>query len=153
MKNDKKQKLDILILIFFPLFALLSSIIFKINLIVSIFIFYGPPAVFLSIKLKSAIKKTIIFSLAFIPLYIVMETIGSLSNIWTVQTIFPFHVFGSTIEGILWSTFMIYFAIMFYEYFLDHHITKKLYTPKFKYLLIFALTFFTFFIVIKKFIV
>jgi hypothetical protein len=52
------------------------------------------------------------------------------------QSIFP-KLFGLvTLEVIIWAIFSCYFIIVFYEYFLDKHITPKLYTPKLKYLIL-----------------
>ena len=48
-----------------------------------------------------------------------MPCIGSLSNVWVVQSIFPFTVFGAKIEGILWAFFCVYYAVIFYEHLAD----------------------------------
>ena len=122
------------------------SLVLKLNLIGSILVFYFIPSLFLSIRIKAEIGKASIFSLLGIPAYILIETVGNVSNAWTVPTLFPFKLFGSSIEGALWGFFAIYLAVMFYEYFIDHHITKKLYGKNFKYFMILVLALFSIFI-------
>ena len=142
----KRERIDLTLILIWPIIASLISISLKVNLIISVLIFYFIPSLLLSLRIKKEIKKAALFSFLSIPVYIALETLGTISNIWTINTIFQFKIFGSTIEGILWDFFAFYFAIMFYEYFLDKHITKKLYNPHLKYLLILVLSLFSVFL-------
>ncbi|MBW2993728.1 hypothetical protein KY317_04100 [Candidatus Woesearchaeota archaeon] len=69
---------------------------------------------------------------------------------WLIpNSILPYRLFGIvTIEILFWAVSLAYFIIMFYEYFLDKHITKKLWAPKLKYLIIIGLILLSAFILI-----
>lgn len=116
------KKLDLFILVLFPFLAYFLSSLFKVGALGVVFIFLVLPSVYLSFRNKRAILKSAIFSLAVgIPIIIVVEYFAFASKSWAVlKTSIPFELFGSVaIEAILWAIFLIYFIIMFYEYFLD----------------------------------
>jgi len=151
MQKDKKSdKFDLILILIYPIFASLISLFLRVNLLSSVFIFYGVPAIYLSIKAKKYITKTLIFSIIIvIPLTIILDSIAHLTETWFVPSIFNFRFLGLvSAEVFIWALFYVYFVVMFYEYFLDKHVTKKRYNKNLRYftiiLLIFlALFFFT----------
>jgi len=127
----------LVILIIWPILAAVLSLLFKVNAFGSIILFLFLPAVYLSVRGIKYMKKSLIFSLVVgIPGIIIVEYLAHLSDAWLVPfTIFPIRLFGFvTIESILWAFFLIYYIIMFYEYFLDKHVAKHLWHPHMKYL-------------------
>lgn len=117
-----RHKRDLIALIFFPIFATVVSLIFKTNLLISTLLFFGLPSVYLSLKIKKSIRKTFIFSiLSSIPLGILIDYFAEKDGSWLiVDSVFPYRIFGLiTIDGLIWLFFMVYFIVIFYEYFLD----------------------------------
>ena len=141
-----KKKDYITLIILWPFLAAIISLLLNVTLLLSIAIFYVVPAFFISLKGKKHVKKTAIFALVIVPAVVVMDAIGHIAKSWFVPTIFPFRIFGSALEVAIWGFFTVYFIVIFYEFFLDHHITKKLYTPRLKYLLISILVILSLFI-------
>lgn len=91
---------------------------------------------YLSIKAREHVKRSFIFSTLTIPAGLAVDYTGHITKHWiSPNTIFPFKLLGVVpIEDLLWAFFLTYFVVIFYEYFIDKHITKKAYEPKFKYL-------------------
>lgn len=147
------KKLDIFLLILFPLVSISLSLFFKANFLTSIFLFYGLPSLWLSIRTPAQIKKTLIFSAIFsIPLGILIDYIGIIDGSWFVPfTVFSFRLLNIVpIEDLIWGFFVIYSIIIFYEHFLDkgkHELIDKkmkyLIWPIFSSLLIFLTILFT----------
>lgn len=107
------------------------------NFFISILIFLAIPSIYLSIRAKKYVPKAIIASLiGSIPLMIVVEYFGNISQAWTFpSSVFPFTLFGIVIiEVLFWAFFNVYFVVIFYEYFLNKHVTKHLWQPRMKYL-------------------
>lgn len=132
----KECKTDLFLMLIFPIVAFIISLIFKINSFGSIILFLLIPSIYLSIKGKKYVKKSLIFSLiAGIPIVIILDGIGHLYNFWFIKTIFSFRIFMSPLESILWGILTVYFTIMFYEYFQNKHPQKRIIKPRMKILL------------------
>jgi hypothetical protein len=140
----KREKIDLVILLLYPIFASIISLLYSFSFFSSIFLFLGFPSIYLSIRNPKYIKKALIFSIiAGGPLMVIIEYMGHLSKQWTFPpSIFPFKILDVVIvEVIFWVIFNLYFVIIFYEYFLDKHITKKIWHPHMKYLIVVILSF------------
>jgi hypothetical protein len=152
MVNNNKEllkKLDILLLILFPILSVATSLIFKVNFLISILLFFGLPSIWLSYRTPSQVKKTGLFSLILsIPLGIFIDYIATTDHSWFVPTtIFPLRLFGVVpIEDLIWGFFLIYSIVIFYEHFLDKG-KHELVDRKMKYLIwplvVLMLVFFT----------
>jgi len=149
----KPGTIDLALILIWPILAAIIVLASKANLLVSTLIFAGVPSIYLSFRAKENIDKALIFSLMGIPIGIAFDYIGTISGSWIVPSVFPFKLFGIvTMEFIIWGLIMTYFIIMFYEYFLHKHVTKKMWQPRLKYLFfiwvilfgIFAIFFFNF---------
>ena len=139
-KSDRK--LDLVLLIIWPIVSSAVSLFLKGGPLWSLIVFLIIPSAFLSFKNKSFIKKSAVFSAIIgVPIVIIFDYIGHYSKSWFVgHSIFPYKIFGLVpVESALWGFFLIYYTVMFYEYFLDRHLSKKLKTPRLKYLLILIL--------------
>lgn len=125
MKNHNQKflkKLDIFLLILFPIASVVLSLTFSVNFLVSILLFFGLPSLWLSFRTPSQVNKTFLFSLILsVPLGIFIDYIATIDNSWFVPiTVFPFRLFGVIpIEDLIWGFFLIYSIVIFYEHFLD----------------------------------
>lgn len=115
------KKIDITFLILSPFIATLTSLTFRTNFLMSILFFFGIPAVYLSLRNKHAIKKSVIFSLVFGLLGGgLFDFLMHINGAWFVPTIFTFRIFNQIpVEDLLWGFLAVYNVIMFYEHFLD----------------------------------
>ncbi len=150
----KRRDFDLALIFLWPVIATIVSFILKPSAFISVVLFLAIPSIYLSIKGREYWKKAAIFSIgASIPIMIVIDYIAHLTGMWIVpKTIFPFKLFNFvTIEVILWAFFTSYLVVMFYEYFLDKHAVKKLWTNKTKYLFITGLLIFSLFVVLYFF--
>ena len=71
-----------------------------------------------------------------------------------IKRVIPLRLFGVVpiFELVVWTYLMSLFYLLFYESFLDQHITKKIWKPRMKYLTLMLLTLFLIFtLVIYKF--
>ena len=133
----KRETIDLVIILIWPIIAAILSFLLKTDALGSIILFAVIPSVFLSFRGKKYIKKSLIFSLIVsIPTIIIIDYIAEVTQQWFIPySILPFKLFGIvTLEVILWAIFMIYYVAIFYEYFLDKHVTKRLWHPHMKYL-------------------
>ncbi len=144
----KRETFDLAVFLVYPIIASLISFLLRANAFFSVIIFYGIPSIYLSFMMKKNVKNAAVFSLVGIIPMIVIDYIAHLTKVWEVtNSIIPFRLFGFvTLEVLLWVIFAFYFTVMFYEYFLDKHITHKLYKPRFKYLIISILALFSLFL-------
>ncbi len=141
----KKETIDLALILLWPIIAAIISFLLKPNAFVSVLLFLALPSIYLAFRGKEYAKKAIIFSaIASVPIMFIIDYIAHLTGMWIVpNTILPFKVFNFvTLEVILWAFFTFLFVIMFYEYFIDKHKTKKIWKPKMKYLTLVSLAIF-----------
>lgn len=121
MRKEKKGWFDIYILSFFPILAITFSLSFKLNFLASTIFFFCVPAVYLSIRTKKAIIRSLLFSTPFSLIAgLVIDHIAAFDRSWYVPTIFPFRIFNTVpLEDLFWAFSLIYLIIIFYEHFLD----------------------------------
>ncbi len=124
-------------LIIWPIVASLVSFWVRADIMVSMLLFLGIPAVYLSVLKPSCVKMAAFFSaIASVPLAIIIDYVMELTGGWFL----PYSVFGSfrlfgyvTIEQLIWLFLYLHMVAMFYENFLDKSCTHQLYRPKMKY--------------------
>ena len=133
-------------LIIWPIIASAISFLVRADVMISMLLFLGVPAIYLSARKPSCIKMAALFSgIASVPLAIVIDYVMELTGGWFL----PYSVFGDfrlfgyvTLEQIIWLFLYLYLVAMFYENFLDQSCTHQLYRPAVKY---FAAVFFVIF--------
>ena len=132
MLNKKQlKKIDILLLILFPIVSVIISLAINASFLVSTLLFFGLPALWLSYRTSKMIKRTAIFSLIFsVPLTLILDYLAVLDKSWFVPTtLFPFRVLGTIpVEDFIWGFLLVYSIIIFYEHFLDkgkHNLIDK----------------------------
>ncbi|MFH1457486.1 MAG: hypothetical protein ABIF17_05300 [Patescibacteria group bacterium] len=149
LNKTKTKKVDLIILVLCPVIACILSFLLNADALVSIALFLGLPATYLSYKAKKLIKKTAFFSLIVsVPAIVIIEYIANITNTWGVlRPTIQIKLLGVvTIDAILWAICLVYYVVIFYEYFLDKHADKKIYRPFMRYLeilLLLGLWFFT----------
>lgn len=138
---DRKKKFDLILLLIYPILGVISSHLLNINAFGSVMVFFGLPSLYLTIRAVKYAKRSFLFSVAIsVPSIIIIDYIAHLTGQWIIpNSILPRIFEYVSIEVIVWAVLNFYFVIMFYEYFLHHHFTKTLWSPRFKYLFIFAL--------------
>lgn len=151
LKNQKFPKL--IPLLIWPILASVGSFALHANVLVSIILFFGVPATYLSFLRRSAIKKSALFSVAMaIPVAIIVDYVMEHTRGWFL----PHSVFGSfrlfgyvTLEQHIWLFFYVYFVILFYEVFFERHArAQRLFAPRLKYLVYFLFALLGLFLVI-----
>ncbi len=138
----KRVNKEIFLLLVYPIIATLLSFILQASFFLSVILFLALPSIYLSFKGKRYVLKLLVFSLlASIPLIIILDFVGQASGAWMFPpSIIPYKLLGIvSLETILWAFFNVYYVVIFYEYFLDKHVTKKIWHPHMKYLIIFIL--------------
>lgn len=114
------KKVDIFLLILFPVIAVWASLFIKANFLQSILLFFGLPSLYLSLRTPFQVKKTFLFSLILsIPFGIIIDYIAVLDSSWYVPTtVFPFRLLGIVpVEDLIWgflsSIVLLYFTNIF----------------------------------------
>jgi len=133
----KKEKIDLILLLLYPIFASLFLLFIKGNAFLSIIIFFAIPPLYLSFRAKKYVKKSLIFSLVLgLPLFFIVDYIAHLTKTWLLHdSILPFRFFNYVpLEDWIWAVFYIYFIVIFYEYFLDKDVKVQAWHKNMKYL-------------------
>lgn len=112
-------------------------------------LFFGIPALYLSIRGRQYVKSALVFSgIISLPAIVIVDYIAHLNEQWLIpSSVLPFRLFGFvTLEVIVWAFFQLYFTAIFYEYFFDKTVNRKLWTGRVRTLLAFAIGIFTLFL-------
>ncbi|MDP2642003.1 MAG: hypothetical protein Q8P21_01790 [bacterium] len=120
-----KKRFKLATLVIWQVVSLWLTFHFKFNLFVSTLLFYGVPSIYLSLYYKELFKKIFIFSLAALPVLVVIDYMAVSNGTWYFPyTIFGGRMFGITVfEVIFWFFSYVYYIIIFYECFLDRPTT------------------------------
>lgn len=134
----KNKKLDLILLLIYPIVAVVFSHLLKINAFASVLIFFGLPSLYLTIRGFKYAKRSLVFSLlSSIFLMVVIDYIAHLTGQWVVpNSILPRIFEYVTIEVVLWAVLNCYLVVIFYEYFIHHHFVNNLYDKKLRSLFI-----------------
>lgn len=132
------NKADVAQLVFFPLAATALSLVFKLNFLFTTILFFGVPSLYLSFRNPKLIKKTLIFAAALTgPMVFILDYPAYLDKSWFVpNSLFRFLNNGIPIEDVVWAFLWVYFAVIFWEYFLDTGKIRDKFSKNLPYLLI-----------------
>ena len=130
MFKKKNEIFDIFLLILFPVLSVIISLLFKTSYLISILLFYGLPALWLSMRHSKKIKKVVIFSfLTTVPMGLMMDYIGTLNQSWFVpNSLLSFRFFNLIpFEDFVWFFVITYAIVIFYESFFnkDNRVRNK----------------------------
>lgn len=144
-----KLTIDTLLFLVYPVVAAVVALVFSISAFGSVFLFFGIPALYLSLRGRKYVKSALVFSsIISIPAVVIVDYIAHLNGQWLIpSSILPFRLFSFvTLEAVAWAFFQLYFTAIFYEYFFDKTANRKLWTPRVKALLAFSIGVFALFI-------
>jgi hypothetical protein len=136
LKN--KEKLELALFLVYPVFIAVLSLLIKANLLMGVLLFLALPSIYLSLKVPfNTFLRSLLFSIVSIPIICVINFLAHKNLQWVIPyTFVPFYIDGIPMfEVSLWMFFLLHFTILFYEYFIDKHFTKKVWYPSMKYLL------------------
>lgn len=144
-----KEKIDIFLVIFFPLFAVFVSFKFDTVFLVSTLLFFALPSIYLSYRTPNGILRSAIFSMLFsIVGTLLFDHLAKVDKAWYTTTIFPIKIFGTvTIEDLIFTFLFVYFVTIFYEHFEDKG-KHKILAPRMKYFFVLATTVLSVFLLI-----
>ncbi len=138
MRINHRRWIDVGAMVMLPIIATVITFIFKMNLLISILLFFAAPAIYLSLRKPALFKKSFIFSLILsVPMSLSFDVLAAINGSWVIpQSLFPIRFFGvATIEVYLFGLFWVLYAVLFYEYFFDKNRKKEKTSPHLKYLL------------------
>ncbi|MBU0614469.1 MAG: hypothetical protein KJ601_00070 [Nanoarchaeota archaeon] len=145
----KRERMDLILLLVYPIIGAFVSHVLNVNAFGSIIVFFGLASLYLTIRAFQYSKKALLSSVIIsIPLIVIIDYIAQTTKQWVIpNSILPFRLFGIvTIEVIVWVILDLYLVIMFYEYFLDKRVTKKLWHLHMKYFVIITWSLFALFV-------
>jgi len=149
------NKINLIVILVWPIFATLLSFLFNANYLISILLFFGVPSIYLSVINQKFVIKIALYSFIFsVPVAIILDYIAVVSGTWFMPlSVFdPFRVFGLiVVENILWVYLWVYFITIFYETFIEKDCKIKSFYPRLKYLFVVLISL-TFGIVLTHFI-
>lgn len=137
------HKVDIVLMVLFPVVAAVTTLVLRTNFLISTLLFFGVPAFYLSARKPEIVSKSLIFAAIFsIPLGIVVDSLAVLDKSWHIPTtLFSFRLLGLVpVEDLIWLFLLVFFGIMFYEYFLDLGKKKDRISKNIKYLIGFLIS-------------
>lgn len=123
-RNKKANRLlaaDLAALILLPLTAAILGLLLRLDFITFTLLFYGPLAVYLSIRTPGGITRAALFSaLLMLPGGLFGDYLAVSDNAWHVPTVFPFRLFGAVpVEDLVWGVLSLYVIVIYFEHFFD----------------------------------
>jgi hypothetical protein len=138
MKMKKRQRIDLTIILVWPIIASLLSFLLQVNVLGATILFMVLPGVYLSIIDRKCVPRAALFSLIALPLVFTVEYFAIKNGAWFFRPealILPDLLGTVAFEAVIWYFSWIYLIIMFYEHFLDKDAHTKLGSPRLKYLI------------------
>lgn len=122
IKSSKKYfSLDVIILVLTPLLAALLTLALPINLLVSTLLFFGPTALYLSLRRKDIIYRSSIFAFGVTIISILTDYLAERDQSWVSSSSFNIRIAGQVpIEALVWVFLFTYLIIAYFLYFFDH---------------------------------
>lgn len=119
---SNQKKIDLALLLIYPLAAVFLALILQANLLVGGILFFAIPSVYLSFRIKEKIIKALGFSLIIsVFLEIIVDYMGYLDKSWSIpSTAFSIRIFGVIpLEDPIWIFLVTYELVLIYEYFFN----------------------------------
>jgi len=149
--RTRKIFLDIIIISILPVASSVLILVFKLNFLESMLLFYATPSVYLSFRTKNAIPRSLIFALLWaIPTGFVIDYLVGINNVWYVPASpFPRLFNLIPLEDLLWAFLISYLIVIFYEHFDDKCRGSNVKEGNIKTLIAFGLVVLSVFIVVR----
>jgi len=134
----KSKRIDVVVMIIFPIFAAILTIVFKTNFLISTLLFFGLPSLYIAVRNSGILRKSLIFGLLLGTIfYVVLDPLAAVNGAWLItSTIFSFKFLGVvTIENYIFALLWVFLAILFYEHFFDRGREGDTIAPSIRYLI------------------
>ncbi len=122
--SSRGNKKDLFVVLLFPALSSVISFAWHIDAFASILLFFGLPAIYISIRNHSYIHKALVFSVCTsLPAIVAIDYISHATGQWLIpHSILAYRLFGYvTLEVVVWAFLNFYTVVVFYEFFLNHH--------------------------------
>lgn len=124
-KNTKINKhqyslIDASFLILTPVVAAILTLIFPLNLLAATFIYFGPPALYISWRRKDIVLRSFIYAMTISVISIFTDYLAERDLSWVSTSMFDFRLAGSVpLEALVWMFLFTYLIVVYYLYFYD----------------------------------
>ncbi len=136
----------------FPVFAVILVVCAHLNFLCAMMLFFGLPSIYLSCRRPVLFRKSFIFALIFGSIfYLLLDPIAAVNGSWVINsTIFPRILGIITIENYFYAIGWVWYAVLFYRYFLQekkdsNRIPSKIYYLVFPCAALIVMSFILFF--------
>ena len=132
--------IDWVLMMALPLVATAAAWIFNLNFLSTTLLYFGVPALYLSLRKPKLVKKTLMFCVMFaVPLWVIFDHLSYLDRSWFVPNSALRLLRNSLpIETLVWSFTWMYFVIIWWEFFVDKSKNRAKFSKKMKYLVAFV---------------
>lgn len=131
MLKKKVSKLEFAVLLIWPIVASLLSFLFNAQIYLSLLLFLGVPAVYLSCRHPKLIKKSLLFSVIFsLPAAFLLDYVMEYTNGWAIGRMELPHIWilqHVSLLQIIWLILYSYLIVIYYEAFFDRNVSKSVY--------------------------
>jgi hypothetical protein len=125
--SNKLFILDVIVLLLTPILAAALTLAMPINLLVSTLLFFGPAALYLSLRKKDIILRSSIFAFAVTVISILTDYLAEQDQSWVSTSSFNIRIAGQVpIEALIWVFLFTYLIIAYFLFFFDHSKHKAL---------------------------
>ncbi len=120
-KSHHNTKQDLLVLVAAPILAAIASWVLRLDFLLSTVLYFGAPALYLSVRDTSKIKRTAIFAACFSIVGVYVDYMAERDLAWVEPKSLLHFRFGGLvpIESLVWFFLLTYLIAIFYEYFFD----------------------------------
>lgn len=121
---SKNKTRDLLVLIGLGLFATAASYALHATFLISAFLFFGVPSIYLWYRTKAKKKELLVATAIFGGLYcFLMDYMAELNGAWAwqdSQLVFPHRILGVvSADAIIWTMMWVFLLVLFYEHMLE----------------------------------
>jgi hypothetical protein len=135
-------KHEFAILLVWPVFASVLSLILDAQIYLSLFLFFGAPAIYLSFRHPELIRKSLFFSVIFsVPATFLVDYVMEFTHAWAIERMEVPQIWilqHVSFLQIIWLITYTYLVVIYYETFFDRSVSKVMY-PRTKKLMLLGL--------------
>jgi hypothetical protein len=127
-KNDKSNHFltDAFVLTLTPILAAVLTLGLPINLLVSTLLFFGPAALYLSLRRKDIILRSSMFALVVTVISVLTDYLAERDQSWVSTSSFNIRIAGQVpIEALVWVFLFTYLIIAYFLFFFDQSKHKR----------------------------
>ena len=129
-----RRSKELLVFYILPIVAVVLSLALQAEYLMTILLFWGFPALFLSFLAKKHVKKALLFAAIGTPFLMSLDLIFYFTQSWYVFTD-TYRLLGIIAwEDILYFFFWVYFPVLFWEHFYDSNKKDPLWRKRMRFL-------------------